>query len=463
MKTVRCVSLGCPKNLIDAEVMLGNLSQAGYRILDESDTQTKPDVFLVNTCCFIKEAEAESRDIIRQAARQGGDSRVIVAGCLAQRYPKQIVKEFGQKIDAVVGIFERDKIAQICDGLCGRVSVSAPAESCRDDGLRLRITPRHYAYLRIAEGCNNRCSYCVIPGIHGAYRSKPPQAVMAEARKLAAGGVKELNIIAQDTTSYKYGKTDLAGLLEMLSRVKGVQWIRLLYTHPAHYTGRLIEAVARIPRVVKYLDLPIQHISNRILRRMERKVTAEEIKGLIARLRSSIPGLFIRSTVIVGFPGETDKDFRELLDFLEEVEFERLGAFRYSPEPGTRAVTLKEQVPAKLKDERFDAVMSLQQAVAFRQNRKLLNKNMEIIIDKIRRNSYVGRTYGDAPEVDGNIFVKTAVSPVTRSSSEASYGEVIPLRGANRGKAGRKLNTGDIVRVRVTGTKKYDLKGCYHD
>ena len=433
MKTVRCVSLGCPKNLIDTEVMLGKLAEAGYRILNESDAQIQPDVFLVNTCCFIKEAEAESLDIIQQATRQGGDKKVIVAGCLAQRYPRRIARKFGRKIDAIVGVFERDKIAKICDGLLGRGVVSKPPESCRNDALRLRITPGHYAYLRIAEGCNNRCSYCIIPTIHGAYRSKPPDLVLAEARELARNGVRELNIIAQDTTSYYDDKTDLTGLLESLNRISGLKWLRVLYTHPAHYTGRLIDAMAGLPKVVKYVDLPIQHINDRILKLMGRKVTKEEIIRLIDRLRSRIPGVFIRSTVIVGFPGETDRDFKELLDFLRNVEFERLGAFQYSPEPGTRAIRFKEQVADAVRQVRFDAVMSLQQEIAFRKNRQLVGKNIHIIVDGVKRNGYIGRTYGDAPEVDGSIVVKTD----------------------------RRLNAGDIVRVKVTGTHEYDLTGHY--
>ncbi|MFA5794536.1 MAG: 30S ribosomal protein S12 methylthiotransferase RimO [Candidatus Brocadiia bacterium] len=431
MKTVRCVSLGCPKNLIDTEVMLGKLSRAGYRIIDEAKSNDIPDIWLINTCCFIKEAENESLDVIKQAVKSGGGSEVVVAGCLVQRNPELIRRKFGKGVRAVAGVFDRDNIVGICGGLGVNRAVSKPARLCREDTRRLRVTPGHFAYLRIAEGCNNRCSYCVIPSIHGAYRSKRPEIIIKEAKELVANGVRELNIIAQDTTSYKSGRTELPELLAMLNRISGLKWIRLLYTHPAHYSKRLIRAVAELPKVVKYLDLPVQHISDHILKRMCRRVSKEQVIDLISDLRSEIPGLYIRSTVIVGFPGETKDDFRELMDSLKQVRFERLGAFRYSREPGTPASRLSGQVPDKVSQARLDEVMRLQQSIAFEHNQKLIGRKIDVIIDSISDNGYIGRTYGDAPEVDGNIFIKT----------------------------GKSLKAGSIIRAKVTGVKNYDLMG----
>ncbi|MFH1227505.1 MAG: 30S ribosomal protein S12 methylthiotransferase RimO [Planctomycetota bacterium] len=430
MKTVRCVSLGCPKNLIDTEVMLGKLARAGHKILDESRTNAAPDIWLINTCCFIKEAEAESLDTINKAVKSGC-GQVVVAGCLVQRNPGLIRSRFGKSVFAIAGVFERDNIVEICGGLAVKTAVSEPPKLCRDDTLRLRITPGHFAYLRVAEGCNNRCSYCVIPSIHGGYRSKSPKIIVKEAKELAESGVRELNIIAQDTTSYRYGNTDLSDILELLCKIDGIRWIRLLYTHPAHYSSRLIKAVAELPKIVKYLDLPVQHISDRILKRMGRRVTKHRIIELISELRLKIPGLFIRSTIIVGFPGETEYDFQELTDFLGQANFERLGAFQYSQEPGTRAAKMGGQLTNKIKQARFDAVMSLQQSIAFDHNRQLIGKKIEIIIDSITDNDYIGRTYGDAPEVDGCIFISSK----------------------------RRLKTGDILKAEINGSKNYDLTG----
>ena len=448
--SVRFISLGCPKNLVDSEVMLGHLTGAGYQISpDNKSNQAQADLFMVNTCCFIDEAEQESRDIIRQAIdiretfrkkHPGQDGyKIVVSGCMAQRYAGRLNQDFKGQIDGIIGISERDKVIELCDGLVNNgqskntVYQAKPNANCRTDGQRLRITPAHYVYLRIAEGCDNRCSYCVIPALHGAYRSKPMDKVIAEASGLVSGGVREINLIAQDISSY--GKdigNSLAELLKKLSGIKELKWIRLLYTHPAHFTDELIGAIRDIDKVVKYVDLPIQHISDRMLASMGRHVTSAQVQRLIDKIRQRIPGVFIRTSVIVGFPGETVKDFQELLDFIRDTEFERLGAFEYSREKDTPAYKMAHQVPAKIKKQRLDKVMLLQQGIAFRQNELLKGQSMEAIIDSpVKPGLYLGRIYGDAPDVDGNIIIKSKA----------------------------KLLAGDIVNIKVTGSKDYDLKG----
>ncbi|MBI4712078.1 MAG: 30S ribosomal protein S12 methylthiotransferase RimO [Planctomycetes bacterium] len=459
MPNVKCVSLGCPKNLVDTEVMLGKLTSAGYRILDERDGKTPPtlrsglrcdsavDIFLVNTCCFIKEAEDESRDVIRQALnwrKNNKNSKVVVSGCLAQRYNQKLNDDFKGAIDAISGVFERDRIVQICDDLIHRrdaptgqaenaeISKLIPKECLKDDE-RIRITPVHYAYLRIAEGCDNRCSYCIIPSIHGPYRSKPVKDIINEASQLAKNGAVEINLIAQDTTSYGRDKTGetLVDVLNGLSSINDIRWIRLLYTHPAHFSDDLIDAISRLPKVVKYIDIPIQHISDSVLKRMGRQITETETRDLINKLRSRIKWLFLRTSVIVGFPGETEYDFKKLASFISDIGFERLGAFTYSPENGTPAQQMPDQITEKVKQARLDKIMRLQQKIAFRKNQALVGNKIAVIIDGAGKNGYIGRTYGDAPEVDGTVFVHS------RSA----------------------LRPGDICEVLITAIKGYDLIG----
>lgn len=431
MKSIRFVSLGCPKNLVDSEVMLGKLRNAGYAIVPDGNPA---DIFIVNTCCFIKEATEESEDIIKQALalkEAGKYKKVIVAGCLPQRNSAR------EEIDGWLGVFGRDKIVQVCEKLSDHRSVCSHVplipKSARVDERTLRITSRHYAYLRIAEGCDNRCTYCIIPRLHGHYRSKPIKAVLEEAAGLVRQGAVEINLIAQDTTSYGvdlYGKPRLAELLRKLSKIKAVKWLRLLYTHPRHFTEELIEEIADNKKVVKYIDMPLQHISDKILKKMRRGISSRAIRRLIARLRQRIPGLFLRTAVIVGFPGETEDDFRELVDFIKEAKFERLGAFKYSQEENTPAGRLPNQTSEPIKARRLDAVMKTQQEIAFMINRRLKGKVVEIIADEINGQKVVGRTYGDAPEVDGNIFVK-----------------------------GKGFTEGKIYKVKIVGYRGYDLTG----
>jgi ribosomal protein S12 methylthiotransferase len=438
MKTIRLISLGCPKNLVDSEVMLGKLSHAGYKIVPDS---APADIFIVNTCSFIKDATDESENIIKQAIKlkkSGHYGKIAVVGCLPQRQGKKVSNVYSKDIDAWIGVFNRDNIAELCDSLLEdekpeKCFIPPAISSTRHDTERLMITPPHFAYLRIAEGCNNRCTYCVIPNLHGAYRSKPVDDVIKEAQILADNGVKELNIIAQDTTSYGidiHGKPQLAYLLRKLSKIEKIKWIRLLYTHPRYFTDELVNEISCNDKIVKYIDLPIQHISDNILGRMNRKTSSAEIRNLLDKLRSSIKGLFIRTTFIVGFPGETQKDFDELLDFLVKTRFERLGAFKYSSEKGTVAYSFGNKVSETVSRKRLDIIMRAQQKIAFEFNKSLKGEIISTIIDEEKGKRYLGRTYGDAPEVDGNIFIR-----------------------------GKGLKQGGIYKVKITGNKGYDLIG----
>ena len=458
MKTIRFVSLGCPKNLVDSEVALGSLTQAGYQVVADHEPA---DICMINTCCFVKDARIESSEIIDQAInlkKDGQYKKIVVSGCWPQREAKSIRKTYGRKIDALVGVFGRNEIVNTCDQLLKNASkqrgqstaviTPRPHEACRTDPTRWRITPPHYAYLRIAEGCDNHCTYCVIPSLHGRYRSKPIKTIVSELQSLVRDGVREINIIAQDTTSYGQdlsGLQNLHVLLERISGINGLQWIRLLYTHPAYFTDELIEVISRNKKIVKYVDLPIQHISDSLLKKMGRHPGRTAITELIARLRQKInrgsgPELFLRTSVIVGFPGETENDFQTLLNFLKETKFERLGAFQYSAEPGTPAARLPRQVPAKVKQARFDAVMQLQQKIAFAKNKELVGRKLPVIIDRVGskqdRTILIGRTYGDAPEVDGVIFLKPGT-----------------------GKKNNPIKVGQITTATVTGRQDYDLQG----
>lgn len=441
MKTVRFISLGCPKNLVDSEVMLGKLKEAEYEIVPDDGPA---DIFIINTCCFIKEATEESENIIKQAIslkRAGKYKKVVVTGCLPQRLGKRLKSTYGRQIDAWTGVFGRDKIVDLCQQISKsdklKSLIPVVPSKARLDQRNLRITPRHYAYLRIAEGCDNHCTYCVIPKLHGRYRSKPLNDIIKEAVNLAGSGVKELNLIAQDTTSYGLdlsGKHKLAELLAGLSKVEGIKWIRLLYTHPRHFTEDLIEEISCNSKVVKYIDLPIQHISDNILKKMGRGVRGKEIRSLINKLHQKISCIFLRTSVIVGFPGETEADFNELLEFIKEFKFERLGVFKYSPEQGTRAALLKNQIPDSIKQKRLDIIMRAQQEIAFEINKQLKGKIIPVIIDECKGKKFIGRIYGDAPEVDGNIFISS-----------------------------NGLKIGGIYKVLVTGNKNYDLTGVKYE
>jgi ribosomal protein S12 methylthiotransferase len=438
---VSFVSLGCAKNLVDSEVLLGHLAKGGFSLCaDYADS----DIVVVNTCGFLQASERESMETIDRmvALKEKGDLKaVVVAGCLPQRYGAEFAKRL-HNVDAVLGITNREDIAGICEGLLEKtgkrtkpvVRVSSDLPKYEIDRERLRLTPRHTAYIRISEGCNHTCAFCIIPKIRGKFRSKPIEVIVEEARELAADGAKEINLIAQDSTNYGldlYGKLCIEKLLEELHAVDGVEWIRPLYCYPTFVTDRFIRAMADLPKVVKYLDMPIQHTKERVLRLMRRGITEARQKELIAKMRAEIKDLVFRTTVIVGFPGETDADFEGLLEDLEELRFERLGAFLFSREPGTFADGMDDQVPEAVVKERFDRVMRQQQRIAIEINRAMVGRTVPVLVErKLGRGSWEGRTAGDAPDID----------------------TIITVRGAG-------LAEGTITKARVTGFRGYDLVG----
>ncbi len=440
MKKVYLLSLGCPRNLLDSEVLLGLLEDGGISIVDDPDGV---DAAIVNTCGFIQDAKQESIDTILQLAelkKEGKIKKLIVSGCLSQRYPAQLMKEIAE-IDGVFGTADFIKIPRMIDALFSgeRISeVSSDPVFLYDHSYRRKIlTPHHYAYVKIQEGCSNRCSYCVIPKLKGPRRSRPIDSILKEIETLKAEhDIRELLLIGQDTTSFgveRSGKPELAELLRKVSPLMKDGWVRLLYTHPAHFTDELMDVIADTDNICKYVDLPIQHINDRILEGMNRRITKAGIVELITRLRRRIKDVTMRSSVIVGFPGETDEEFRELLDFLADVRFERLGSFIYSREEGTGAAEFKGQVPTGVKRTRFDEVMKLQQRISAESNLAFFGKTLKVLIDEFGPSGpeqFVGRSRMDAPEVDGVIYV-----------------------------TGNDVKVGDFVKARITGAMEYDLVG----
>ncbi|MBU0503105.1 MAG: MiaB/RimO family radical SAM methylthiotransferase [Candidatus Omnitrophota bacterium] len=404
------LSLGCPRNLVDSENVLGRLNLKGHKIVDIE----KADIGILNTCAFVKDAKAESIEAILDLVRlkkTSGLKKIIVYGCLVQRYKDVLRKEFPE-VDAFVG----------------RVSLS-------DERKRFGLTQKHFAYLKICEGCVNNCSYCVIPKIKGRFTSLSNDLVLAQVRSLDRQGISEINIIGQDITGYGldiYGSLKLPQLLKrIIKNTSHALWLRLLYLHPKRVSADLLKIIRDEPKICKYIDLPIQHINNRILRLMNRQVTKKEILSLIDKIRKILPEAAIRTSVIIGFPSEKDKEFRELLDFIREVRFERLGAFIYSREEDTPAYGFKPQIPQKIKSERFNLVMSSQQIISEEINRGMLGKKIEVVIDEVDNDSYLGRSRFDAPEVDGLVYVRSK----------------------------RKLKPGDFAKVKVIDTLEYDLIG----
>lgn len=438
------ISLGCDKNLVDTEKMLGLLNGGDYSFVDD---ETEADVIVINTCCFILDAKEESINTILEMAelKKAENSRLkalVVTGCLAQRYQDEIQKEIPE-VDAVLGTASYERIAEaiksVMDGhaMSEFSDIDAPVS---ERTARQVTTGGHYAFLKIAEGCDKRCTYCIIPYLRGKYRSVPVEQLVREARELAEKGVKELILVAQETTLYGrdlYGKKALPELLHRLAEISGIEWIRLQYCYPEEITDELIEAIRTEEKVCHYLDIPIQHASDAILKRMGRRTTNAEIRGLIEKLRREIPDIVLRTTFISGFPGETEEDHRTLLRFVKEIGFERLGVFAYSPEEDTPASTYADQVPDELKEERRAEIMELQQEIAFEKSEKMRGRVLEVMIEGWLpdENAYVGRTYMDSPNVDGLIFVNTELP----------------------------LMSGDFVRVRVTGASEYDLIGEVED
>lgn len=432
------ISLGCDKNLVDSENMLGLLSAEGYEITDD---ETVADIIVVNSCCFIGDAKEESINTILEMAQYkqtGSLKSLIVTGCLAQRYAEEIKTEIPE-VDAILGTNSYDEIANaIRETLQAHHFCSLkPLEGLPNDPTkRLLTTGGHFAYLKIAEGCNKNCAYCVIPSVRGRYRSKKMEDIIAEAKQLADNGVKELILVAQETTLYGidlYQKKSLPDLLDALNEIPGLLWIRILYCYPEEITQELIDAMKRNSKVCHYLDMPIQHCNDTILRAMNRKTNKAQLVEQINHLREEIPDICLRTTLITGFPGETDEMHEEMMQFVNDMEFDRLGAFPYSPEENTAAYSMPNQVEEETKLTWRDEIMELEQEVIFDKNESFVNRELLCFIEgKVAdENVYIGRTYRDAPNVDGYIFIHTPEA----------------------------LMTGDVVRAKVTGAYEYDLIG----
>lgn len=432
------VSLGCDKNLVDTEVMLGMLAEKGHQMVD---SETDADVIVVNTCCFIHDAKEESIQTILEMAeykKSGSCKALIVTGCLAQRYRQEILDEI-EEVDAVLGTTSYDKIVDaIEDALKGQRSLELTDLDALPlvESKRLVTTGGHFAYLKIAEGCDKHCTYCIIPKIRGNFRSVPMERILKEAEELVAQGVKELILVAQETTLYGkdlYGEKTLPKLLKELCKISGLYWIRILYCYPEEITDELIQVIKEEDKICKYLDLPIQHASDDVLKRMGRRTSKAQLVDVIRKLRTEIPNIAIRTTLITGFPGESQEQHEELMEFIDEMEFDRLGVFTYSPEEDTAAARMDDQIEESVKEDRQADLMELQQEIAFELAEDMIGKEVLVMIEgKVAdENVYVGRTYKDAPNVDGLIFVEADV----------------------------ELMSGDFVRVRVTGALEYDLIG----
>lgn len=432
------ISLGCDKNLVDSEVMLGFLDKKGYQIVDSEEDA---DIIVVNTCCFIHDAKEESIQTILEMAeykKEGKLKALIVTGCLAQRYQQEIIDEIPE-VDAVLGTTSYDHIVEaVEEALAGNGHVVLEDVDALPDvkEKRLVTTGGHYAYMKIAEGCDKHCTYCIIPKLRGNYRSVPMEKLLAEAKDLADQGVKELILVAQETTVYGkdlYGEKSLHKLLRELCKISKIQWIRILYCYPEEIYDELIQTIKEENKVCHYLDLPIQHASDAVLKRMGRRTSKAQLVEIIEKLRKEIPDISLRTTLITGFPGETQEQHEELKDFVDEMEFDRLGVFTYSPEEDTPAATMTEQIPEEVKEDRQAELMELQQEIAFDLAEDMVGREVLVMIEgKVAdENAYVGRTYKDAPNVDGLIFINTD----------------------------EELMSGDFARVRVTGALEYDLIG----
>lgn len=437
------ISLGCDKNLVDSEMMLGMLQEKGFTFTDD---ETEADIVVVNTCCFINDAKEESINTLLEMAQLKDDGQIqalVAAGCLAQRYREEIQKEIPQ-VDAIVGTTAIDKIVEAVEEvLAGQGHNHYQDINARPLTGQNRIvtTGGHFAYLKIAEGCDKHCTYCIIPRVRGSYRSIPMEQLVEEARTLAERGVKELILVAQETTLYGmdlYGEKSLPKLLHNLAQISGIYWIRILYCYPEEITPELIQAIKEEPKVCHYLDIPIQHASDRVLKRMGRRTSQQELREKIALMRKEIPDICLRTTLITGFPGETEEDHEELLTFVDEMEFDRLGVFTYSQEEDTPAAVMEEQIEEEVKLERQAQLMELQQEIAFERAEDMVGRVLTVMVEgKVAdEDAYVTRTYRDAPNVDGYLFLNTTAS----------------------------LMTGDFVKVLVTGSNEYDLIGeIFHD
>lgn len=438
------VSLGCDKNLVDSEEMLGALRERGYQFTDDED---EADAAIVNTCCFIMDAQKESiEQILTLAERrtEGTLKALIVTGCMAQRYKEEVLREIPE-VDAVIGTTSEGRIAEILDeilqkggpaGSGGYLLVDSEDKRTGTTAERVVTTGGYYSYLKIAEGCDKRCTYCVIPSIRGRYRSVPMEQLLDQARLLASKGIRELILVAQETTLYGtdlYGHKALPELLWKLADIPGIEWIRLMYCYPEEITEEIAEAMRDIPQVLHYIDMPIQHASDEILKRMGRCTDRQELTEKIAMLRKMMPDICLRTTLITGFPGEKEEDHRALLDFVREMRFDRLGVFTYSKEDGTPAAKMSPQIPARVKKKRQKELMLLQQEIAFEAAEEMEGHVVDALVEGqlVGEHVYLARTYKDAPGIDGALFIETQ----------------------------RELMTGDLVKVKITGSREYDLIG----
>jgi ribosomal protein S12 methylthiotransferase len=437
MIKVSLISLGCAKNLVDSEIMVGHLHQAGMQVIPEAELA---DVVIVNTCSFIDSSKEESIGHILEVHRHRGmtkrrkEQKLIVAGCMAQRFSKDLSASLHDEVDAFIGLDQVTKVAPIIAEMFAQepgANKTAPLSFVAGrstyipdyDTPRFRLTPKHFAYVKIAEGCNHPCTFCIIPQIRGRHRSRTVDSVVAEARQLVREGVKELNLISQDTTFFGMDTwaqrpnprtpvdssrgTALTTLLRQLNAIEGEFWIRLLYTHPAHWSDELIRTIAECPKVARYIDIPLQHISDHMLGQMQRETSGDYIRGLIRRIRTGIPGIAVRTTFIVGFPGETEADVDELCQFITDTKFERLGVFRYSQEEGTKGARMPGQIPAKVKEARWHRLMALQQQIAAEVSKSHVGQKLKVLVEE----SGVARGEADAPDIDGRVYVPPSLPP----------------------------------------------------
>ena len=432
------ISLGCDKNLVDSEEMLGLLNREHFEFTDD---ESEADVIVINTCCFVNDAKEESVNTILQMAeyrKSGSCKALIVTGCLAQRYKTEISDEIPE-VDAILGTSSYDKIVDaVKSTICGEKyeKFNPLDELIVEESERVVTTGGQYAYIKIAEGCNKCCTYCIIPKIRGRYRSVPEEDILKTAEKLVENGAKELILVAQETTLYGvdlYGRKMLPDLLKKICKIPGLIWVRILYCYPEEITDELIEVMKNEPKVCHYIDMPIQHASDKILKAMGRRTNRVELTERILKIRKEIPDIVLRTTLISGFPGETEEDHEEMLDFVDEMEFERLGVFAYSPEEDTAAAEMPDQIDEDIKIKRRNEIMELQQEIAFENAENMIGRDLLVMIEGkvVDENAYVGRTYMDCPNVDGNIFITTD----------------------------EELITGDFVKVKVTGAAEYDLIG----
>ena len=485
-KKVALISLGCPKNLVDSEVMLGLLQQGGYELT--SDEQ-KADILIINTCAFIESAKQESINTIVEFGDRANHQKIVVTGCLAQRYSDELAGALPE-VSAFIGTGEFHKIVSVCDllmegarGYKGKearwqegtgaskkqekprslILVSSPRYLYDHLTPRVLSTPKHYAYLKIAEGCDNVCSFCTIPQLRGVHRSRSLDSLLAEAYYLAELGVRELVLISQDSTSYGVdltGKQQLPKLLKKLTLIDGIKWIRVLYAYPTLVDEELLETMVTEKKVCKYLDIPIQHIHDDMLRRMIRKTTSAQSRAKIALIKHKVPDITLRSTVIVGFPGETEEHFKTLLDFIKEVEFDHLGVFAYSREEGTPAARMKEQLPEEVKQERVERLVEIQKKIAFQKRQSYIGKEMIVLLDGFDENSCVtyARTEGQAPEIDDVVYISSPTE-IRASWVPRFSGEVSPTKVGHPAAYPGKIPIGEFVSVRIMETYEYDFVG----